>query len=76
MLNVKNIVKGVSFLLCLGFLACATNAMAKANFADYEKKLQDSKTYGECSNAKNLIATGRACGAEEKQKALEAVCNV
>ena len=75
-MNVKNIVKGVSFLLCLGFLACATNAMAKSSFDDYEKKLNDEETYGECSNAKTLITKGRACGVEEKQKALDAECNV
>lgn len=73
-MNVKNIVKGVSFLLCLGFLACATNAMAKSSFDDYEKKLADKETYGTCSNATTLIAKGRACGVSDKQKALETAC--
>lgn len=75
-MNVKNIVKGVSFLLCLGFLACATNAMAKSSFDDYEKKLSDTETYGDCSNAKTLITKGRNCQTKKAQTSLETVCKV
>lgn len=76
-MNVKNIVKGVSFLLCLGFLACATNAMAKSSLDDYANQYNNEKaTYGECKNAQKYINEGIACDTGTKQKALEAACKV
>ncbi len=75
MMNVKNIVKGVSFLLCLGFLACATNAMAKSSFDDYETQYEDEQaTYGNCENAKKYIDEGRKCDSSSKKATLEKAC--
>ena len=74
-MNVKNIVKGVSFLLCLGFLACATNAMAKSSFDDYETQYEDEQaTYGNCENAKKYIDEGKKCDSSSKKATLEKAC--
>ena len=81
--------KGISFLLCVGFLSVATTDVwaksAAKMLADYEAKLADTETYGTCESAntiiKNYKKNGRDCAketTEEKsaQSALDNVCNM
>ena len=77
--------KGISFLLCLGFLIIAnSDAWAKSNadkLAEYKTKLNDTETYGECNKGKALVSNWKDCASQSSavdnaQKALDGICNI
>jgi len=79
MTKFRNIAKGVSFLLCLGFLVFVDNALAKG-IGD----ITGEDVYARCPNASAQVSkynTLKECSAEKTavqsaQSALDSVCNM
>ncbi len=77
---INKAMKGVSFLLCLGFLVSASEVWAKSGISD----ITSDEMYGSCSDAQQYVAAYNALGnCQDKQAAvtsaqtqLNTVCNV
>lgn len=84
MIKIKNMIKILSLLLCLGFIFSVNDTLAKSiaeEKAKYQKEIGNTEKYGDCKLASNTLNNIKECTQEQSdvanaEKALESICTI